>query len=293
MVPRMSRSQMDAWIMGALAVSGCGANAPPTPPAVHCTVETSFFCGAPRNLAHRGGARLAPENTLAAFANAIATGADILEMDVRRTADDVVIVLHDPTVDRTTDGVGTVSSMTFAEVEALDAGYQFTADGGTTFPFRGTGVRIPTLQQVLEANPGRYFNIEIKDAVPSVAPVLDLIATYSSTDHVVIASLYDDILAAVRTAAPDILTSMSAAELLVLYNLSPAQEPSYVAPTPIAQPPFAYVSPEMIALAKRHDVIVQPWTIDDQSTMVEFLDQGVDGIITNDPVMLRDVISAR
>jgi|MudIll2142460700_1097286.scaffolds.fasta_scaffold10699_5 glycerophosphoryl diester phosphodiesterase len=281
----MSRS---AWL--ALVLSACGGSADPSVPEVRCP-DASYFCGRPRNIAHRGGSRLAPENTLPAFANAVATGADVLELDVRRTADDVVVLLHDPTVDRTTDGVGDVGQMTFAELQQLDAGYQFTADGGASHPFRGMGIRVPTLEQVLDAFPDAYFNIEIKDAVPTVAPVLALIEARGIADHVLLASIFDEIAAKVRTNAPDVLTSMTAAELLALSNLTAEDEASYVAPAPIAQPPYVYVTPEMMATAKRHHLIVHVWTVDDRETMVDFLARGVDGIITNDPVLLHDVLA--
>jgi hypothetical protein len=122
-----------------------------------CAASDSFLCGRIRNIAHRGGAALAPENTLPAFANAVSIGADILEMDVRRTSDGVVILLHDPMVDRTTDGTGAVSGMTYAQLQQLDAGYKFTRDSGATRPYRGIGVRVPTLADVLAAHPDRYF----------------------------------------------------------------------------------------------------------------------------------------
>jgi len=286
----MSRS---IWISTALVLSACGGSAGPSVPEVRCTPEDSFFCGGPRNIAHRGGSRLAPENTLPAFANAIATGADILELDVRRTADDVVVVLHDPTVDRTTDGVGDVGAMTFAELQQLDAGYQFTPDGGASHPFRGMEIRVPTLQQILDAFPDAYFNIEIKDAVPTVAPVLALIQERGLADRVLVASIYDEIQAKVRANAPDVLTSMTAPELLALSNLTAEDEASYVPRAPIAQPPYVYVTPELLAMAKRHHLVVHVWTVDDRETMVDFLDRGVDGIITNDPVLLHDVLGAR
>jgi len=97
-------------------------------------------------VAHRGGSRLAPENTLVAFRRALAWwDADMFELDVRATREGEVVVLHDATVDRTTDGTGAVESMTLAEVRALDAGYRFRTPDGAT-PFRGYGVRVPLLQ---------------------------------------------------------------------------------------------------------------------------------------------------
>jgi glycerophosphoryl diester phosphodiesterase len=122
------------------------------------------LAGAPLLVAHRGGAGLAPENTLPAFLSARDDwAADMIELDVRLSADGHVIVLHDPTVDRTTDGSGPAASMTLAQLQELDAGYRFTVDGAT-FPCRGRGVRIPTLAEVLEALPDMRFTVEVKAA---------------------------------------------------------------------------------------------------------------------------------
>jgi glycerophosphoryl diester phosphodiesterase len=105
------------------------------------------------NIAHRGGGRLRPEATLPAFENALSVGADVLEFDLHASSDGVVVVIHDETVDRTTDGTGAVQAMTFAELRMLDAGYEFTPDGGQTFPYRGMGIQIPTLVEVLAGFP--------------------------------------------------------------------------------------------------------------------------------------------
>ncbi|HEX8904757.1 MAG TPA: glycerophosphodiester phosphodiesterase family protein, partial [Longimicrobiaceae bacterium] len=113
-----------------------------------------YLAGAPLLIAHRGGSALAPENTLAAFRRALDWWrADLLEIDVQPTRDGDALVIHDPTVDRTTDGTGHVSAHTVAELRELDAGWRFTPDGGRTFPCRGTGVRLSTLREVLQALP--------------------------------------------------------------------------------------------------------------------------------------------
>jgi glycerophosphoryl diester phosphodiesterase len=116
---------------------------------------------------HRGNRAHAPENTLESFAQAVALGVDALEFDVRLTADGVAVVHHDPTVDRTTDGSGPVAAMTLAELRRLDAGARFTADGGRTFPYRGRGIRVPTLDEVLGAFPDTPLLVEIKTPTAS------------------------------------------------------------------------------------------------------------------------------
>src|SRR5690606_10387712 len=112
----------------------------------------------------RGGAALAPENTLEAFRQAIEWwDADVLEIDVRPTSDGEAVVLHDATVERTTDGRGSAADHPLAWLQELDAGYRFTPDGGRHYPCRGQGTRIPTLGEVMAAFPRHRINIEIKD----------------------------------------------------------------------------------------------------------------------------------
>src|SRR5579884_3002013 len=120
----------------------------------------------PLFFAHRGGAALAPENTLPAFERAVALGADALELDIQTTREGEIVVIHDWTVQRTTDGAGAVSSCTLDELRRLDAGYRFTPDGGRTFPFRGQGIVVPTLREVLERFPGVRINIDLKESTP-------------------------------------------------------------------------------------------------------------------------------
>ncbi|HME92057.1 MAG TPA: glycerophosphodiester phosphodiesterase family protein, partial [Myxococcaceae bacterium] len=138
----------------------------PDPAPLH-----SFFHGLKPtlNIAHRGGALIAPENTLAAFQIALADWrADMLELDVHQTRDGVLVVSHDPTVDRCTDGSGGIRDLAFSEVARRDAGYRFSLNGGTTFPFRGRGLRIPSLEEVFRAFPRARYNIDLKADAPGV-----------------------------------------------------------------------------------------------------------------------------
>src|SRR4051812_14595546 len=118
------------------------------------------LAGGPMLVAHRGGSGLKPENTLAAFLDADGLwNADMIELDVRVTADGHCVVIHDAVVDRTTNGTGPVASMTLDELQSLDAGHQFTPDRGATFPFRGQGIRVPTIQEVFAALPSMRLTI--------------------------------------------------------------------------------------------------------------------------------------
>src|SRR5918998_1323473 len=124
--------------------------------------------GWPVNLAHRGASALAPENTIEAFRLAVEAGAGGLELDVHVTRDGHIVVIHDATVDRTTNGTGAVSEMTLEELRRLDAGHNFSPDGGPTRPYRGRGVRVPTLREVLREFPGVAVNIDIKAGNPGI-----------------------------------------------------------------------------------------------------------------------------
>ncbi|MEZ4374468.1 MAG: glycerophosphodiester phosphodiesterase family protein [Polyangiaceae bacterium] len=125
---------------------GCGSDDSATEPAGPLLLSNHFL-----NIAHRGGRKLAPEHTLVAYQNGLDVGADILELDVHATSDGVLVLMHDDTVDRTTNGTGAIKELTFAELRSLDAAYNFSEDGGQTFPYRGKGIQVPTLEEARRA----------------------------------------------------------------------------------------------------------------------------------------------
>src|SRR5215510_6817363 len=130
---------------------------------------TNFFSGPkPRLFAHRGASGEAPENTVEAFRRAVDAGVSYAELDVHATRDGQVVVIHDQTLERTTNGQGKVQEHTLAELQQLDAGYWFSADDGRQFPFRAAGVRVPTLAEVLRGSPELRFTVEIKQTEPAI-----------------------------------------------------------------------------------------------------------------------------
>src|SRR5512142_579746 len=148
------------------------------------------LAGPPLLVAHRGGAGLAPENTLPAFLSARDDwGADMIELDIHLTADGQVVVIHDPTVDRTTDGTGPLASKTLAELRELDAGYRFTTAGRRS-PFRRRGVVVPLLTEVLEALPDMRFTVEVK-APEAQQPFFEIARRFGAEQRIVAASLHD------------------------------------------------------------------------------------------------------
>ena len=180
-------------------------------------IERPFFnqtVARPLVIAHRGGAGLFPENTLYAFQSSWKLGVDVLEMDIRETSDGKLVVMHDAKVNRTTDGEGNISEMTLEAVKKLNAGFNFSKDGGQTFPLREQKITVPTLAEVFEALPDAKFNIEIKNESPTVANSLcNLIGERKMSERVVIASFSQKSLDEFRAECAEVATSASTPEI--------------------------------------------------------------------------------
>ena len=161
--------------------------------------------------AHRGGAKLAPENTLASFARGMGEGSDGIECDVHLSRDGVPVVIHDATLDRTTDATGPVSARTADELARIDAGYRFETEG--RFPFRGQGIGVPRLSQVLDTVPAGRIIIELKEGSPELARrVLADIRKADAVERVCVGSFYRTGLEILRAEAAEIATSASQEE---------------------------------------------------------------------------------
>jgi glycerophosphoryl diester phosphodiesterase len=176
----------------------------------------------PVNIAHRGGAEIAPENTLEGFREGLRVGAGVLELDVHTTADGHVVVIHDAAVDRTTDSTGAVREMTLAELKRLDAGYRFTRDEGGTFPYRGEGIRIPTLEEVYDEFTEVPINIEIKGERPGIEEMVwRIIEEAGAEDRTLVVSENTPTIRRFREVSGGrVATASSSAELISFYLLS-------------------------------------------------------------------------
>jgi glycerophosphoryl diester phosphodiesterase len=248
-------------------------------------------------MAHRGGEGVWPSNTLYAFQQAAALGADVLELDIHATRDGVLVVRHDPFVESTTDGQGYISQLTLAEIQCLDAGYTWTADGGQSFPFRGQGITIPTLEAVLAAFPNLRLNIDIKPEDPAVvAPFVALLRKYDKVAQVMVGSFHDRQLRLFRRLCPEAETAAGVHETLGLFLLNKIGLGAlYRARAQAFQIPECYgrlrvVTPGFIRAAHAHGMQVHVWTVDEEQDMRRLIDWGVDGIITNYPGQLREVL---
>ncbi len=241
-------------------------------------------------LAHQGGDGLWPGDTLYAFQQAAAMGADVLELDIHETSDGAILVNHDATVDRTTNGTGAIAQMTLAQLQALDAGYRWTADGGTTYPYRGKGIRLTTLKKVFDSFPGKPINIEIKpDSVKVADDLCALIRDNDRTDTVMVVSFHPRAIRAFRKACPSVATAGDPTEIKIFYVLARARlqrlftPPTDALQVPEAQGGLTVVTPHFVAAAHARGMLVHVWTIDRTDDMKRLIDMGVDGIITDRP----------
>jgi glycerophosphoryl diester phosphodiesterase len=256
--------------------------------------------GRPQVFAHRGGAALRPENTIAAFDSGLSFGADGLEFDVHLSRDGVVVVHHDATLDRTTDQRGPLAARTAAELARVDAGHNFVPhDHSGPPPFRGAGFGIPTLREVLHRYRDIPIIIELKVNDPILARrTIDDVRAADAIDRVSLGSFGTRVLRAARTYEPRIHTGSSREETRVaLYR-------SWCG-WPVSNPPFdAYQVPELagstrvvsrrfIDHAHRCGIAVQVWTVDIEADITRLIDWGVDGIISDRPDIAVEVVRAR
>lgn len=269
---------------GAVALAGCLRTA--------AEPDTPAFLDGVTNVAHQGGNSLRPGNTLPAFRHALEVGADVLEMDLGRSADGEIVVVHDVTVDRRTDGTGRVNQHTLAELKALDAAYGWSPDG-ETFPYRGEGVEIPTLAEVLAAFPEAPLLLEPKHGRVPPATLLEFLETAGRLDDVVIGSFEDDVLAEVREIASEVPTGLGAREGRQFVQTTRPDEPRYEPPGELLFPPYRIVDAAVVAKAHRVGLEVLPWTVDERAEMERLVDAGVDGILTDDPETFAAVIDDR
>ncbi|HEX8352845.1 MAG TPA: glycerophosphodiester phosphodiesterase [Pyrinomonadaceae bacterium] len=253
--------------------------------------------GRPLVIAHRGGAGLWPENTLHAFERAAAMGVDVIETDVRATADGELVVIHDDTLGRTTDGAGRVRAMTLAELKRLDAAYRWSPDGGRSFPLRGRGLTVPTLREVFAALPGVRFNIEPKQSDPPIAaPLCRMIREHGMTARVMVAAFGGTVMEQFRRECPEVATSASTAEVAGFLALQrPGLAGSYGPPMQALQVPESaggvrVLTADFVAAAHARNLRVHAWTVNDEGDMRRLLGLGVDGVMTDYPDRLLKVL---
>ncbi|MGQ0571848.1 MAG: glycerophosphodiester phosphodiesterase [Armatimonadota bacterium] len=235
----------------------------------------------PAVIAHRGASGEAPENTLAAYRRALDLGVDAVELDVHLSADGEPVVIHDPLLDRTTDGHGLVKDHTAEALHRLDAGGWFGA--------RFTGERIPLLAEALDLlRPVRVL-IEIKNCpiyYPGIAARVAAVVRNVGHRAVTVSSFDHPVLLEMNAAAPDIETA-------VLYSARPVDPVRLArdARASVLHPQWVYVTPYAVTSARTADLRIETWTVDEPAHLTHVVGLAVDGIITNYPDRLIAVLA--
>ena len=251
-------------------------------------------------IAHQGGDGIWPGDTLYAFEKAVETGADVLEMDAHITLDGEIVLMHDEKVDRTTDGSGRIEDLLLSKLKLLDAAYRWSNDGGATFPYRGQGIQVPTLDELFERFPDKRYLIEIKlTRNPIHQPLCEMIREYGMQEKVVVASFHDDSMALFRQTCPEVATSASKGEvtpfvILGKLFLSGWLSPEYQSLQVPWETSESYGIPIMtqrfIREAHAKNLHVEPWTVNDPALIKQHIQWGVDGIITDRPDVMMEVL---
>jgi glycerophosphoryl diester phosphodiesterase len=261
-----------------------------------------FDVPVPTVIGHRGAAGERPENTLESFERALAQGAAVIESDVHRTRDGALVLIHDDVLERTTDGLGRVADRTLAELRALDAGHCFSPAPEGGFPFRGRGLRIPTLDEAFDRFPGVRMNLELKERLPGlVEDAVETVRRAGREETVLLAAADDALMAelrarlertgvrpAVGASAGDVLAFVRAA----LDGKPPPPGPMALqVPTDVGGRPL--VTPRFVEHAHAHGLVVHVWTVNDTDEMHRLLDLGVDGLMSDFPGRLAEVVAQR
>ena len=254
----------------------------------------------PLVIAHQGGDGIWPGDTLYAFEKAVEIGADVLEMDAHITRDGAIVLMHDEEVDRTTDGTGLIENLTLDELKQLDAAYQWSNDGSKTFPYRGQDIQVPTLEELFQRFPQMRYVIEIKlTQNPIDQPLCDLIRRYDMHEKVMVASFHDEAMQNFREICPEIATSASRTEVRNFVLLGKVFLSGFIAPKyQSIQPPYdpkeslniPIMTERFIREAHAKNIRVEPWTVDDPALMKQYIEWGVDGIMTDRPDLMIEVL---
>jgi glycerophosphoryl diester phosphodiesterase len=238
--------------------------------------------------AHRGGAKLAPENTMPAFERGMLLGSDGIECDVHLSRDGVPVVIHDATLERTTDATGAVSVRTADELARVDAGFTFAADGSQ--PFRGQGIGVPPLEHVLRRFPEARVIVEMKDGSAALArAVIDVVGRTDAVDRVCVGSFHQLGLNIIRAEAPAMATSASESEARwTLYRSwcawpLPGQRPYCAFQVPQTAGRLRVITPAFLRQAHQDGARVDVWVIDHPDEVTRLFDLGVDGVISDRP----------
>ncbi len=249
---------------------------------------------APLHISHRGGAGLQPENTLRAFEAAVRQWrTDVLELDVHATKDGEIVVAHDSTVERCTEAEGAIAELTFCELSKLDAAFRFKPSSG--FPLRGFGVRIPRFVEVLRAFPGVRLNVELKDEA-ALPGFVALVKEEKAMNRICGGSEFDAVAISLAEAMPELCLfypadALASFILPVLADEPPTDDERFtVLDMPLIWQGLKLFEPRIRDAAAARGKWINVWTVDDPRLMREAIADGVGGIMTDRPDLLRDVL---
>jgi glycerophosphoryl diester phosphodiesterase len=260
-----------------------------------------FGIDRPLIMAHRGDSANFPENTMASMESAVKIGVDVLETDVHLTKDGEFVLFHDEDIQRTTGEQGTIRDRTLEELRQIDLGETFTIDG-ESFPFSGKGLRVLTLREVFKAFPQMRFNIDMKDMLPEVPRTLErLLREEGMGQSVVVASFHPTQAQRFHEIAPDIAMAANPSQVkrfviglkLRMLPLLARNAPFAAFQVPTQSGSTKVVDRRFIEAAHRRGIAVHVWTINERKEMELLLEQGVDGIFTDKPGLLREVMIDR
>lgn len=264
--------------------------------------DLPFFEGPkPRIFGHRGAAGIVPENTIPSFERALEEGASYIELDVHESGDGEIVIIHDDSVDRTTDGEGQVSGMGIDALKRLDAGYRFTIDGDQSYPYRGQGISVPTLTEFFDAFPGVPAVIEVKElGSEGIETLLSQIEAADRLSQVLLASYEEEVMKVLRAAVEKrglvLASSYSFGEMRALMDwLWKGRQGDPPVPGQALQIPCEYrglplITEESVGIAHSMGLEVHAWTINDVSEMRRLLGLGVDGVVTDFPGRVREAM---
>jgi len=246
-----------------------------------------------RLLGHRGACAERPENTMLSFERAVEIGVDVLETDIHMTVDGHIVVSHDESGERETGVARLICESSWQQLQSWDAGHNF-ADADGSHPYRGQGLRIPELVELLERFPDMALNIDIKPRKPAmVAPLLELLAAHDGEARVTLASFHDPVIREIRASGWRGSTVCGRREVMLLLLA-----PRFVArlgvvgdtaQVPLRAGPFDLASPRFIDRCHGLGLRIDYWTVNDPSVAAQLLSNGADGIISDDPAALFPV----
>jgi glycerophosphoryl diester phosphodiesterase len=263
--------------------------------------------------AHQGGSFEGPSSTLYAIDQALRAGAHAIELDVHATKDRHLVVCHDETVDRTTNHVGAIAQLTLSELREMDNAYWWVEGDTVTpglpdeaYPLRGRApversLGVVTLEEVVRAFPGVLLNLDVKQSDPDVEPyealLVDELTRLGRRDSVIVASFHDGAIQRVRALAPDVATSAATNETAEFFfslgDAQPRVPPAVAFQVPNYFGEVEVVTPHFVEVAHAHGVAVHVWTINEAVEMHRLLDLGVDGLISDRPRVLAEVLASR